>query len=229
LAVNGAEAVEQFEREHFDVILMDMQMPVMDGLEATQAIRARELRRSWVASVDGIRQVPIVAMTANAMAGDRERCLQAGMNDYVAKPIRQSELFAALDRATGKVDDGMARSDAGKSSAGYAAIDPEAAARDIGDADLVREMARMLLSQWETHVDSIATSLKGRDATTLCRAAHTFKGLLAMFHAEEARRQALAIELAAKDAKWSEAEAAELSLRLVLEPTKRELQQFSGG
>ena len=70
--------------EHFDVILMDMQMPVMDGLEATQAIRARELRRSWVSSVDGFKQIPIVAMTANAMEGDRDRCLQAGMNDYIA-------------------------------------------------------------------------------------------------------------------------------------------------
>ena len=228
LAVNGAEAVEQFEREHFDVILMDMQMPVMDGLEATQAIRARELRRSWVSSVDGFMQVPIVAMTANAMAGDRERCLQAGMNDYVAKPIRQAELFAALERVMGARGGASLEVGAEQSGSGYTSINPDAATRDIGDADLVREMARMLLSQWETHVGSIATALKGRDATTLCRAAHTFKGLLAMFHAEEARRYALAIELAAKDAKWSEAEAAELSLRLALEETRRELQAFTG-
>jgi protein-histidine pros-kinase len=225
LAANGQEAVECFERDHFDVILMDMQMPVMDGLEATQAIRARELRRSWVASVDGFRQIPIIAMTANAMAGDRERCLQAGMNDYVAKPIRQDALFAALDRAV----NGDADSPSGPVAAGEGgnrAIDIAAATRDIGDVDLVRQMARMLLDEWDGHVSGIATALARRDAATLCRAAHTFKGLLAMFHAEAARRHALAIELAAKDEKWSVAAAEEMSLRLVLEDTRRELLAF---
>ena len=229
VAANGEEAIECFERDHFDVILMDMQMPVMDGLEATQAIRARELRRSWVASVDGFKQVPIIAMTANAMEGDRDRCLQAGMNDYIAKPIRQADLFAVIERATAGDAGGGAVAAPSGGGGGYVAIDPEAAARDIGDMDVVRQMARMLLQQWDSHVTGISGALAKKDGPTLCRAAHTFKGLLAMFHAEEARRHALAIEQAAKDEKWSAAAAADMSLRLALETARQELQTFVGG
>jgi PAS domain S-box-containing protein len=89
LAGNGIEAIEAVERQSYDVVLMDLQMPEMDGLEATRAIRAREPEA-------GPR---IVAMTANAMDGDREACFAAGMDDYVSKPIRVAELVAALERA----------------------------------------------------------------------------------------------------------------------------------
>jgi protein-histidine pros-kinase len=224
LASNGEEAVACYEGGHFDVVLMDMQMPVMDGIEATQAIRARELRRSWVASaMDTMYQLPIVAMTANAMAGDRELCLQAGMTDYIAKPLRQSELFAALARATNRqVAAVVGRASVSRSGA----IDTDAAIRDLGDAELVREMARMLLAQWSSHVDAVAKALAARDEATLCRAAHTFKGLLAMFHAESARRHALAVELAAKVGKWDEAAHEEAALRLELEQVKPELEAF---
>ena len=91
VAGNGLEAIQAVERQPYDVILMDVQMPEMDGLEATRAICAR-----WAA---GERQGPrprIIAMTANAMQGDREMCLDAGMDDYLSKPIRVEELVAAL-------------------------------------------------------------------------------------------------------------------------------------
>lgn len=224
LASNGEEAVACYESGHFDVVLMDMQMPVMNGIEATQAIRARELRRSWVASaMDAMCQLPIIAMTANAMAGDRELCLQAGMTDYIAKPLRQAELFAALARATNRdVAAVVAQASASRSGA----IDADAAIRDLGDADLVREMARMLLAQWQSHVDAVAKALAARDEATLCRAAHTFKGLLAMFHAESARRHALAVELAANAGNWDEAAHEEAALRLALEQVRPELEAF---
>jgi len=87
-AANGREAVDAVARGAFDVILMDIQMPEMDGLEATAAIRANQL-----ASGD---HTPIIAMTAHALKGDRERCLQAGMDGYVTKPIRPRELYQAV-------------------------------------------------------------------------------------------------------------------------------------
>jgi CheY-like chemotaxis protein len=89
LAENGRQAAEMYcqEPRHFDIILMDVQMPEMDGLEATRQIRAK-----------GFTAVPIVAMTANSMAGDREECLAAGMNDYISKPIKREVVFQALDR-----------------------------------------------------------------------------------------------------------------------------------
>ncbi|MGH7790596.1 MAG: response regulator, partial [Candidatus Binatia bacterium] len=89
LAGNGVEAVAAVQRQPYDVVLMDLQMPEMDGLEATRRIRAT-LRET------GPR---IIAMTANAMHGDRDRCLEAGMDDYVSKPVRLDELRAALQRA----------------------------------------------------------------------------------------------------------------------------------
>jgi signal transduction histidine kinase/DNA-binding response OmpR family regulator len=90
LVADGREAVEAFERDLFDLILMDMQMPGMNGIDATHAIRERERTRGG--------HVPIVALTANAMTGDREVCLAAGMDDYVTKPLRPQDLFAAIER-----------------------------------------------------------------------------------------------------------------------------------
>lgn len=98
LANNGQEALEWFERQRFDLILMDLQMPVMDGLEAVAQIRAREMSRSWSSGKGGERCY-IAAMTAHAMEGDRDRCLAGGMDDYVAKPIRRLDLEAVLARA----------------------------------------------------------------------------------------------------------------------------------
>ncbi len=92
LAYNGQEAVDAYESRPFDVVLMDVQMPVMDGLVATQAIRQSEARNP------GRRRVPIMALTAYAMRGDRERCLAAGMDEYLTKPVKPEELAAALNR-----------------------------------------------------------------------------------------------------------------------------------
>jgi two-component system sensor histidine kinase/response regulator len=93
IATNGQDAVDAYERSSFDVILMDIQMPVMDGLTATRRIRSIEEGRD--------RRTPIIAMTANAMTGDRERCLDAGMDGYVSKPVRRGILMEEMDRVRG--------------------------------------------------------------------------------------------------------------------------------
>jgi two-component system, sensor histidine kinase and response regulator len=90
VANNGREALEALEREPFDLVLMDIQMPELDGFETTAAIREKERRRGG--------HLPIVAMTAHAMMGDRERCLDAGMDDYISKPIRADDLYATVER-----------------------------------------------------------------------------------------------------------------------------------
>jgi two-component system sensor histidine kinase/response regulator len=90
VAEDGRAAIAGLEKDHFDLVLMDIQMPGMDGLEATLAIREKERRTGG--------HIPIVAMTANAMKGDQERCLAAGMDGYVSKPIRTAELFSVIER-----------------------------------------------------------------------------------------------------------------------------------
>src|SRR2546423_6952046 len=92
--VDGQAAVEAFEREPFHLVLMDVQMPGMDGFEATAAIRSQE-RRSGT-------HLPIIALTANALRGDQERCLNAGMDAYISKPIRTTELFDTIEKFIGK-------------------------------------------------------------------------------------------------------------------------------
>ena len=95
VAANGLEAIDAVGRQTYDVVLMDVQMPELDGFEAS-----REINRRW----PGERRPRIVAMTANAMQGDRELCVAAGMDDYVAKPIRVEELVAALERCPRRAD-----------------------------------------------------------------------------------------------------------------------------
>jgi two-component system sensor histidine kinase/response regulator len=90
VASDGREALAALDRESFDVVLMDVQMPEMDGFETTAAIRAQER--------DTGRHLPIIAMTAHAMQGDRERCLAAGMDNYISKPIKARELIELLEK-----------------------------------------------------------------------------------------------------------------------------------
>jgi CheY-like chemotaxis protein len=94
VANNGREALDALEQGRFDAVLMDMQMPEMDGLQATGAIRTREMAQ-------GLARIPVIALTANAMKGDREKCLMAGMDAYLSKPIKSAELKDALDTYAG--------------------------------------------------------------------------------------------------------------------------------
>jgi CheY-like chemotaxis protein len=95
VVADGVQAVAIVKQQRFDLILMDCQMPELDGYEATRAIRAWE---ASTAALQGAPRIPIVAMTANAMQGDREKCLAAGMDDYLSKPIKREVLSAALQR-----------------------------------------------------------------------------------------------------------------------------------
>jgi CheY-like chemotaxis protein len=90
IAASGYEALAAFENEDFDLVVMDVQMPVMDGLDCTRAIREKEKARGG--------HIPIIALTAHAMSGDRDRCLSAGMDGYASKPVRAEDLFREIER-----------------------------------------------------------------------------------------------------------------------------------
>ena len=227
VANNGVEALEQFDSGHFDVILMDMQMPVMGGLEATETIRSREMRRSWVIS-ENFRPVYIIAMTANVLESDRQRCREAGMNDYLAKPLRPAELEAALARAVGD-DVAAPADDHQQDEAAAPGLDLRAALRDIGDVDLFATMVGMLLAEWDEHLARLNKALDDGDAADLRLHAHTLKSLLAMFHAEAGRRQAMALETAAMHAEsldWVKSRQVFAALQGEMERIKPLLKQF---
>ena len=186
---NGREALGRSQAEEFDLILMDVQMPEMDGLEATTAIRAVE------ASTE--KHVPIVAMTAHAMKGDREKCLSAGMDGYLSKPIRIDELKRAMSEVN-------KTQNMGKSSEpnAFRAIGQLELLLDsvMGDRALLTEMAELWLEDSAKQESQIRNGLDSGDAIMVQRAAHALKGSVGTFQASAAQDAANQLEMSAKDA-----------------------------
>ena len=170
IAGNGREAVDAIRRQPFDVVLMDVQMPEMGGFEATAAIRALER--------DSGARVPIVAMTAHAMKGDRDRCLAAGMDEYLTKPIDPRQLCLLVEQ--------MAAGRAALASDPSAAsgVSLEVLARVGGDRELLAEISRLFVDDAPQHLERIRHALDTRDGEALMRAAHGLKGAAANFDAE---------------------------------------------
>jgi signal transduction histidine kinase/DNA-binding response OmpR family regulator len=190
IVANGLEALEAVGRQTYDLLLSDVQMPEMDGLEATRQILERwpEGERPW-----------IIAMTAEAMSGDRERCLEAGMNDYVAKPIRVDELVAAIKR-TPRRGSGVSSQVADAQTNGP--IDESVLARLAdgtgGDAGFVSELIEQFVADTPALVVAARAGIDGGDAEGVRRAAHTLKSNAATFGAHELAGRSRDLEDAAK-------------------------------
>lgn len=192
-AENGREAVALLERQAADVVLMELQMPVTDGYEAIHEIRANEQRSGG--------HLPIVALTAHAMQGDRERCLKARAGDYVSKPIRVAELFAAIDRALKrKAPSHRSASQQKRSSLEAAEVLDLHTALDGagGDRDLLEELARLFIEGYPVAMEGIRRALRDGDAHLLQRLAHTMKGSSANCGADRVSQAALALDMQAR-------------------------------
>jgi CheY-like chemotaxis protein/HPt (histidine-containing phosphotransfer) domain-containing protein len=202
---NGQEALEAIARRSYAVVLMDCQMPVIDGFEATRLIRGNEGRqRSTVNGQSNGKgavesslpltndqspmtsfHIPIVALTANAMSGDRERCLATGMDDYLTKPVRKKDLKAVLDRwvpLSIQVQDTEAEGpEENRFSAEPATppviFDAATVLRNIGgDRDLLEQLAELFLQRYPVMMDNIRAALADRDHAAVEQAAHALKG-----------------------------------------------------
>jgi CheY-like chemotaxis protein len=184
VAQDGQKVLDLSAKDRFDVILMDVQMPVMDGLDATAAIRAREQ--------GGETRTPIVGLTAHAMEGDRERCLAAGMDGYVTKPIRPDELFVSIDRAiTQSRLPGAAL--AGK----FGVFDRDAALEFVGgDEEILRQVIEAFLAEWPGLLKSAQEAMTGADDARLCFAAESIKDHLGVLAAHAAYSAANEMESA---------------------------------
>ena len=206
---NGQEAVDAYATQSFDVALMDVQMPVMDGLAATAAIREREARNP------GGRRLPIMALTAFAMRGDRERCLGAGMDEYLTKPIKPEDLSAALGRLLGDyrtatVPLAAAPAEGEPTPEGF---DFTAALKYVGDdRELLDELLGIFAEDAPLRIEAIRQAIAGGNTTELMREAHTLKGALKVLGATTASGLAMALEEASRggDADSSEKLAKEL-------------------
>jgi CheY-like chemotaxis protein len=192
-------AVERAAQEPFDMILMDVQMPEMGGLEATAAIRTHEEGTG--------RHVPIVALTARAMAGDREQCLAAGMDAYVSKPVKADELFSAI----GSVAVRGSAITAAETSTDTAAqsLDVSALLAGFGGrSDLAIEVIDVFLVDAPALLTRLRIAADEGDVAALASAAHAIKGSAGLFSQGEAYQHARALEMRARSGDGANAIAA---------------------
>ena len=214
---NGQKALEAFNKDEFDIVLMDVQMPEMDGFEAASAIRESEKQTGG--------HIPIIAMTAHAMKGDRERCIEAGMDEYIPKPISSDMLLKAIQtlvpEATQEstvfetVEDTPVSSDkeelktiqtpvseATQESTVFETVDDTPLSFDKEellyafdhDWSFFKEAVEMFVSDYPLMVDDLRESLKTKDATTLRQTAHAIKGMTGNFKGQAAAKAALNLE-----------------------------------
>ncbi len=209
---DGREALVAWERFGYDLILMDCQMPVMDGYSATREIRRKELER---AAIPGHRRVPIVALTANAMRGDAERCLAAGMDGYLSKPVRLEELQAVIARFTlpdreppeepgadkggadESVEPAVVTPGASKTSSGKISnpcVETVSQLQQELGAEATAELLSSFLADTPSRLEELVLLRGKTDSTVMARAAHSLAGSCGIFGLHEMREIGLRIE-----------------------------------
>ncbi|HBY62433.1 MAG TPA: hypothetical protein DEH78_21635 [Solibacterales bacterium] len=215
VARNGVEALEKVDRTHFDLILMDVQMPLMDGVEATAEIRARERQKG--------RQTPILAMTANSLPEDKEMCMQAGMDGYLTKPIESQELLRVMQQVVGRT------TTPGPASETVRLIDRDVALERVdGDEELLQEVARLFLQEYPQLVDRVRAAISGGNASELEHAAHSLKGSVSNFGAARVVAAAFALERLGRSGATEGGEQLLQVLEESLHPLHLELMQLGG-
>jgi PAS domain S-box-containing protein len=219
VAGNGREAVAAWEANRYDLILMDVQMPELDGLQATALIREREHATG--------RHIPIVAMTAHAMKGDREQCLSAGMDGYVPKPIRVKELSAALTEVFPPAQEAATAAPDSVQRNGSAVDWPAALETVQGDRTLLKAVIEATLAECPVVLGELENAVGARDADVVRRAAHTIKGALRTFEAARAAAIAARIEEAGRNGNLEGTPSLVADLRHEMADVISELERFS--
>jgi len=202
MVADGELAVARAKKQRFDIILMDVQMPGMSGLEATAAIRDHERTTG--------RRTPIVALTASAMAGDREACLAAGMDAYVAKPLRPDDLFSTIDALCSPTDGAKATPPA---PAPEAQMVPMVNLKTLlagfgGNRRLVQEVVDVFLEDAPAMLTRLRDAARANDGAAIAAAAHAIKGSAGLFSQGAAYESARRVEQLARSGELAKAEAA---------------------
>ena len=222
IAVNGKEVLASLDAQgerHFDLILMDVQMPEMDGMEATALIRRKEK--------DGGRHIPIIALTAHAMKGDREACLKAGMDGYVSKPLKADELIGAMEELfRRRPESGEEHFSADDKTEDVFDRERTLASVD-GDMELLREVVSLFLGEYPKTMEEIRDAIAGGDPHRLNRAAHSLKGSLGNFGARATFDAALRMEMMGKNDNLNGAGVEFLLLTDEMERLTKALEEFT--
>jgi len=234
VATTGQEALDAMDREKFDVVLMDVQMPELDGLAAARRIRELEHERKTA-------RIPIIAMTAHAMKGDRERCLEAGMDDYVSKPIRPFDLASVLSHYGQLQNDGK---NLAQGSVSWNTPDTDGPPQNSHqedphqfvswetllhhvqeDQNLARDVAEAFLQESPRLQQQLSLAISARDAVRARLAAHTLKGSLKTLGAP-AQQTAAELELATSQSLWERCEQLLPTLTQSLEQVEQAMRQI---
>jgi len=211
VTTNGKGVLAAIEQQPFDLILMDVQMPELNGLETTAIIREKEKETGA--------HIPIIAMTAHAMKGDRERCLEVGMDGYVSKPIQAHELYQAIEN----IAHALGETGAGANEDGNTdeVIDRAAAlARVDGEIEFLMELIELFLEDCPKILSEMQTALARLDGQALAAAAHTMKGAVGNFSARAAADAALRLETLARNGNLTQAQEAYAALEREIERLK---------
>jgi PAS domain S-box-containing protein len=219
IANNGIEALQRLEEKSFDIILMDVQMPEMDGIRATRLIRARER------AVGG--HVPIVAVTANALQGERQRCLGAGMDDYLAKPIRGPELYPLMAKLLGLSDPSETKT----ATATTSSEDRwQNSLLEMGfDQAGIERLVEKFLETVPARIINLRTAVSERDAPVIYTTTHSLKNSLTVFGIRAAVELANRLELQASQGKTDEADTLLQQLVAEVEPILTRMKVFANG
>jgi PAS domain S-box-containing protein len=219
LATNGREAVEAWRNGNFDLILMDLQMPEMDGLAATQEIRRLEQGTG--------KHIPIIAMTAHAMTGDREKCLAAGMDGYVSKPIKKEKLQEALREISGSRTNG-GNDSAPNTQATSAVVDwPTALEVVAGNDEILYSIAEVAVEELSRLMTQLAVDAANHDITQLRKTAHSIQGTLRVFQNQPA--SVLLMKLQAADTRVEEIMLIQQQLEPLLRNILAEITNYRDG
>ena len=220
IAGNGREALKALDGATFDLILMDVQMPDMDGIQATEELRRRE-------ELTGA-HCPVVAMTALAMKGDKERCIAAGMDGYLSKPIRPQELDAVLDSYTSSASTPTSTAQAAAPLASDSSIDVEELMERIdGDRTLLAELAEIFREEYPKQMRMAYEALAANDAAAVRKIGHSLKGALANLAATDASGLAASVEAIGKSGDLSQLDGKLVEMQSTMHKVVMRLQSLT--
>jgi two-component system sensor histidine kinase/response regulator len=217
---NGQEVLSALERNSYDLILMDVQMPELDGFETTMAIRRKEKEMG--------QHIPIIAMTAHAMKGDRERCLEAGMDDYICKPVQPKEVIAAIERRLREAPAATPEVSRARIPKGKEVFDKKSLLDRLGgDEQLFTEIVKAFLEDAPLQLEKLKQALQEGNSVGVERQAHLLKGAAMNMGGKEMQTVAWEMEVAAKDADLSRAQSLVEKLDPAFERLKEVLSTLS--